>query len=456
MKLTGATLVYICLIVTVAVQLQSLRADVVPRLEVTPERAFLDEKVTIVLRGWPANFPLTVRVRATDAIGRPGSRTRISRPMRMASSTWRRSRRCRGLISTPMLAGFFWSMSLPSGDKSESEFGWSGLKSIEYSLTAEIGGRVAATAKLERLLVADGIKRIPVSERGLRGALFVPPGEGRHPGVIVLGGSGGGLHEGTAAYLASKGYVALALAYFSYEDLPKFMENIPLEYFETGIHWLKERNEVLDDKIAVVGESRGGELALLLGATFPELGAVVAIVPSGLVWAGFGAANDAEERPAWTYRGQPLPFIGFGHLTPKQQKEMAAIPEANPMTGTPYSLVALEDRAAVERASIPVEKINGPVLLVSGRADLMWPSSVMSEMVMQRLAAAKHPFPDRHLSYEGAGHAIPFPNMPTTVNYVHHPIAKVDVAFGGSPEADAAAADSWEQIIDFLRARFAR
>jgi hypothetical protein len=46
--------------------------------------------------------------------------------------------------------------------------------------------------------------------------------------------------------------------------------------------------------------------------------------------------------------------------------------------------------------------------------------------------------------------------MPTTVNYVHHPIAKVDVAFGGSPEADAAAADSWEQIIDFLRARFAR
>ena len=58
-------------------------------------------------------------------------------------------------------------------------------------------------------------------------------------GGSVLGGSGGGLPQGLAALLASHGYVALALAYFSYEHLPAELVSIPLEYFETGMRWLQ-------------------------------------------------------------------------------------------------------------------------------------------------------------------------------------------------------------------------
>ncbi len=456
MKITRATLVCICLTATVAVRLQPLEANEVPRLEVTPERAFIDEKVSIVLRDFPAGQPVTVQVRSTDNMGRTWESHADFLADGACSVDLAAQPPLSGTYQRADARGLFWSMSLPPDDRTRGEFGWSGRKSIEFHLTAEIGGKAVATTNLGRLFVADGVKRISVREAGLRGSLFIPSGGGRHPGVMVLGGSGGGLHEGTAAFLASKGYAALALAYFSFEDLPKSLENIPLEYFETGIHWLKGRREVLDDKIAVLGESRGGELALLLGATFREFGAVVAVVPSGMVWAGLGATDSAEEQPAWTYHGRPVPFLSERDLTPEQVKEMAAIPQVNPTTGTPYSLIMLENRAAVEKAAIAVEKINGPVLLISGTDDQMWPSSVMSDMVMQRLTAAKHPFPDRHLSYERAGHAIPFPNMPTTVNYMHHPIANMDVAFGGSPEADAAAADSWEQIVDFLRASIGR
>ncbi len=74
----------------------------------------------------------------------------------------------------------------------------------------------------------------------------------------------------------------LALAYFGLENLPPELYEIPLEYLETAIRWMSNQPTVNADRLAVVGGSRGGELALLLGATFPKLRAVVACVPSGV------------------------------------------------------------------------------------------------------------------------------------------------------------------------------
>src|SRR5262245_47839139 len=58
-------------------------------------------------------------------------------------------------------------------------------------------------------------------------------------------------------------------------------------------------------------KSRGGELALLLGATFAEINAVIAWVPSGVTfWAlGLAEPGDARPRAAWTFRGKPLPYL---------------------------------------------------------------------------------------------------------------------------------------------------
>ena len=44
-------------------------------------------------------------------------------------------------------------------------------------------------------------------------------------------GSHGGLLEYRAAILASHGFVRLALAFFSYKDLPESFYNLKLEYF---------------------------------------------------------------------------------------------------------------------------------------------------------------------------------------------------------------------------------
>lgn len=48
----------------------------------------------------------------------------------------------------------------------------------------------------------------------------------------------GGLVEFRASLLAAHGFAVLALAYFAYEDLPKQMQEVDLEYFEEAANLL--------------------------------------------------------------------------------------------------------------------------------------------------------------------------------------------------------------------------
>src|SRR5205085_1292601 len=138
-----------------------------------------------------------------------------------------------------------------------------------------IDARPITTAHLERTFLGPNVLRQPVRADGLVGTLFSPAGASRSPGILVLGGSEGGLPEALAALLASHGHATLALAYHGVEPLPKTFVEIPLEYFATAISWMRRQEQIEPSKLSVVGVSKGGELALLLGATFPEVKAVV-------------------------------------------------------------------------------------------------------------------------------------------------------------------------------------
>lgn len=309
-----------------------------------------------------------------------------------------------------------------------------------FLIEAEVEGQVVASTIFEQYDVAADVTELAVRENGLVGSLFKPGSPGPHPGIIVLGGGSGGITSASydAKMLASHGYASLALAYFAYEDLPPWLKEIPLEYFGDAIQWMENQPEVRSNKIGVLGRSRGGELALLLGATFPKLKAVVAYVPSHVVWGG------GRNKSSWTINGKPLDFVPLKHIV--------KLYEHPPIRLTPMFLRSLQNTSAVEKAVIPVERINGPVLLISGEDDQSWPSTLMSEMVMKRLSRFKHPFPYHHLSYRGAGHIIINPYYPTTILHGIHPITKVDYAYGGNPQDNAfACKDSWAKVLQFLK-----
>lgn len=297
--------------------------------------------------------------------------------------------------------------------------------------------------------MAPGVTKADVRDGGIVGVYFRPSGDGRFPAVMTFGGSGGGLMgaDTTAALLASHGFASLAIAYFAMPGLPLGLRSIPLEYLRTGITWLLARDEVAGPHAGVLGTSRGGELALLLGATFEEVGAVVSRAPSHVVWAGFGPGSDGDT-PSWTHHGEPVPWM---HEDDRNRDAWAAVNASRPVALTPGFLAELEDDDAVAAAEIAVERTNGPILLVSGEDDAMWPSSRMGELAEKR--AADNGF-DRivHLRYAGAGHGCGRePGLPTMLQSVH-PVDGELYAFGGTAKGNAdAQADSWQRTLSFLR-----
>jgi dienelactone hydrolase len=337
----------------------------------------------------------------------------------------------------------------PAGPEPASPMMIGSVEPKVVELTEEVAGRLVAEGKLIRRYLAPGVKRIEVRDEGLHGTFFVPDGAGPFPAIVLLSGSGGGLSESQAALYAAHGYGALALAYFRAGHLPTELIRIPLEYFARAIAWLQARPEVDPERLAVGGASRGGELSLLLASRFPQFKAVVANVPSAIVYGGVGNEENSYFQPAWTHGGADVPFFSSRRAVVEGPAPEPGVPFAL----TPLFLRGLEEEEAVREVAIPVERINGPVLLISGKDDAMWPSTRYSEMVMARLVEHGHPYPDQHLAYEGAGHIIGQPWATTTVFASAHPVTQTLFAYGGTAKGSAdARADAWPKILAFLDA----
>jgi dienelactone hydrolase len=232
---------------------------------------------------------------------------------------------------------------------------------------------------------------------------FTPRAATRRPAALVFGGSeGGNSMIDVAGLLAAHGYPALSLTYFGGPGLPKELVNVPLEYFARAVRVLRRVPGADPAHISVMGTSRGGELALLLGSTFPRLiHGAIGLVPSDSVYPA-----PAAELRAWTLHGKAVPL-----------------------------------------EQIPVERIRGPVLTAGAGDDKVWSSKPSVESIERRLEAHHFRYPHQGLVYDGAGHflglALPF-----------QPTATTQSGVGGTPRADAAAkADLWAHILRFFAAQ---
>jgi len=327
------------------------------------------------------------------------------------------------------------------------------LHPIRVELAVVSGPQTLAQDAFDQTFLAPDVTRTSLDQHGFVGTLFTPAGAGPHPAVVVLNGSGGGINEQRAALLASHGFAALALGYFGAPGLPNHISGTPLEYFETALQWLHAHVRPADGFIAVMGQSRGGELSLLLASEFPQhVAAVAAFVPSSVVHGVLAAGRPGEDRfaPAWTRRGSPLTTVWEENEVAQAWEAVEG--QAEPRRQADAFVQAHSNPAAVERARIPVEQIRGPVLLLSGGDDGYWPSTAYAAHIVQQLRDHRHPHEVLHLDFPQAGHFIQHPVVPTTLIAKAHPVSGIVMTGGGTPEANARAnRDSWPQCLDFLR-----
>jgi len=338
--------------------------------------------------------------------------------------------------------GLWWSMAADP----ERPFARD-LRPVRTSVAAEAGRGQVACLDFERLRVGPDVGMEELRTDGLVARVFVPV-ERPAPGVLVLGGSEGGLAVAaeTAALLASHGFVSMALAYFAEAGLPQALSEVPLEYTEHAVQWLLGRPDVAGPGVGVVGRSRGGELALLLASACSQVRAVVGLAASSILWPGF-TPGTLGPGPAWTCRGQALPFAVPRPRSPARDDQPLALLD--------WCRDALQGGPDLDRAAIPIERIRGTVLLVSGEDDRMWPSRWLAERAMERLAASRHtgphPPPHVHLTYPGAGHAVGHPPGLPEPPAVFTSEDGTTLDLGGSKSGNARSAErAWPRITDFL------
>ena len=268
-----------------------------------------------------------------------------------------------------------------------------------------------------------------VSESGLLGNFYPGRGTGRRPALLMLGGSEGGIGEGSkrnALALQAEGFSVLTLSYHRAPGQPPHLELIPLETFGTAISWLQRQAEVDPGRIGVIGVSKGAEAALLAATRDPRIGAVVAAAPSSVAWQGSSFDRDGDFASSWTERGRPLDHLSYGRW--KWWAEMGPI-----LTET------LETLPRNPGAAIPIERTAAPVLLVCGEADTLWPSCPMARQLAQR--ARRHGQPTiTLLAYPSAGHgAFGLPRQPG------------EEAGSGRDDNNRARMDGWPRVIAFLK-----
>lgn len=244
-----------------------------------------------------------------------------------------------------------------------------------------------------------------VETDGFLGELFLPE-EDKYPGkaLICFSGSDGGIElaETLAGVFQSHGLTTLALAYVLGEGLPEQFSCIPIDFLEAAA---KKLHDMGYEKVGLWGISKGAELALTAGSLLPELvNAVVAVAPMNTVCQGFAKKKGISFVPksCWSFHGKELPYSEYG----MEKFPLGSILRKSIRLRdvTMYDLYLPLVQNPNPKAVIQVEKITGPILLISSKMDNMWPSEVAAEQIMKRLQECSFPYSYEHLSYDYGGH----------------------------------------------------
>ncbi len=344
--------------------------------------------------------------------------------------------------------GLFWSMA-PSANAVPP-----GMARGQLVFEAQVEGKAVAKAVLQLVNTLPTV--VTESVPGFPGAVYSAiPGPGKRPVLIILGGSEGGSSAARemAPNFAARGFAVFGLPYYSpaawnnpvreLPSLPQSFVDIPVDRLALARAWLMTRKDVDANRIGILGFSKGAEFVLIAASKMKWISSVVAIVPSDVVWQGWGpdVVPADSARSSFSYEGKALPFVPNKDFL----QEMAGFQTgADVRYRRPYDKGRAAFPAAAVSARIRVEDFKGPMLVAGGIEDQMWASGMMAQNIAERRAGAK--LETVALIYTDAGHGLTGNGWVPTTQYNAGPFKT-----GGTAEANARAqAEIWQTTLAFL------
>ena len=288
------------------------------------------------------------------------------------------------------------------------------LKLFLWALASLLALAALAVAWTLYTVYSFDTETLPARHGQVDAQLFADDGAAR-PLIVGLGGAEGGNSWSSTFWQPQRerfqrqGYAFLALGYFGLPNTPEKLDRIALDGVHAAIARAQQDPRVSSECVIVLGGSKGAELALALGARYPDIDAVIALAPGDTV---FPAHTDAMTTSSWSQDGEPLPFapMPWSATLDLVRGDLHAV------------MQRILDGESADAARIGVERIQGPVLLIAADADEMWPTLWMSKRIMSRLDSAGFAYP--HVLIEVAGeHVEPTRHFDKVEAFLHEHVA---------------------------------
>jgi len=421
------------------------------KLLIEPSSARLLEPITIRVTEVPPEAPVFLESSLKDQRGRLWTARAEFRADETGTIDTSKQAPVSGTYSGVDPMGLFWSMVPDVPVEEQTTFWHTTLAPMVVKITATLPDGRQLEEFARRVVVDEGVTREEIREEGVVGNLFIPKGEGPHPGLIVLGGTEGGIpSDAYVAQFANAGFVSLGLAYYRTDGVPNQFASIPVEYFGNAAEWLKARPEVAPDRIGIVGSSTGGIAALLAASKYPAIRAAVTFAGGAVVFQSINPDPDGDPiQSTFSYRGEPVPFVAVT-APPPTPENLSSAYYLRVFLGSLYAAPAAEVNAAIIR----LESANGPILMLAGQNDRLLGSAYLSALGYSRLTQSSFDKPYDLVSYNGAGHTLGANGLPGTPSTVARELLAGNTGYnyGGDPRNNALAhRHSWEAAIAFLK-----
>jgi alpha-beta hydrolase superfamily lysophospholipase len=344
---------------------------------------------------------------------------------------------------------------------------------------ADAGRPAAGRRTVLRRTGAADLHYEPAKVGDLPGMLLLPGGrrpDAGWPAVACFGGSEGGFESqlSNAAVLASHGFAVLAQAWISEADAGESVSEVPLERFATALTTLAQHDGVDGTRLGAMAISRGSEglLAAVAHGLTPTLTGLVLVSPSAVTWQALGGGGEVPDTSSWTVGGSPLPWMPLssgvlmrqivhnawtvGRDISRKRPTLLRLRAAYETSLIQAGLLDKHGRpadpaggngAGAHPAVIDTVAVRAPLLLITGKADALWPGEPMARMIAAQRRAAGVDHQDRLEIYDGAGHLIRLGVLPTDAAWTN------GIAFGGTREGLAQAqAGATARVAAFLGA----
>uniref|UniRef100_A0A672YFJ2 Acyl-CoA thioesterase 19 n=1 Tax=Sphaeramia orbicularis TaxID=375764 RepID=A0A672YFJ2_9TELE len=385
------------------------------KLSVYPSRGLVDEKFTVLVQKAPPGFQMTIHVLHQCEDG--NSLEAFAHYTADACGTVNLSEdpSMGGTYSGVEPMGLIWSLKPVPGSKPGIRLSKKNVQTpMEFTISVYKGHQTEgfvdqvqlACVVVERWYMAPGVRRVPITEGGLIGVLFLPPGPGPFPGVLDLWGGGVDLLETRSALLASHGFASMTINY-----MDPFRKNE--ETSETALRVLQQHPQILSSSIGMLGLSFGASVTFKMAAY----------------------SDVVKVRNAW------MKYLSLNASKIRVDTDNQVI--------TRDLLLPIPTDPTMK---VDVGRVQCPLLLIVGEDDQNWPVSESAQDIKEMMERAGNSHLLTILSYPNTGHLIepPYSGHVLVSTFVIECIT-VDL-WGGEMVAHCRAQeDAWRKILLYFR-----